>query len=304
MRRGEPSCDGPFYNRQPRQRASALNYRHAYHAGNFADVHKHAVLVALIRALQAKDAPLCYLDTHAGRGRYDLRGEQALKTLEHRDGIGRLFGAAGLPPALTDYLALVAACNAGAAVIETYPGSPLLVRQMLRADDRAILCELHEEEAAALKALFRDDARIAVHRRDGYAALGALLPPTPRRGLVLIDPPFEEQAGEFAVIETALQTALARWPGGVYAIWYPIKRGTDVVPFHRWLTRCGCERVLAAEVLLRAPDSPLRLNGSGIAIVNPPWQIERALAPALDTLARLLGDPGAGHAELNWLAGP
>lgn len=302
--RGEPSCDGPFYNRQPRQRASALNYRHAYHAGNFADVHKHAVLVALIRALQAKDAPLCYLDTHAGRGRYDLRGEQALKTLEHSDGIGRLFGAAGLPPALTDYLALVAACNASAAAIETYPGSPLLVRHMLRADDRAILCELHEEEAAALKALFRDDARVAVHRRDGYAALGALLPPTPRRGLVLIDPPFEEQAGEFAVIEAALQTALTRWPGGVYAIWYPIKRGADVVPFHRWLARCGCERVLAAEVLLHAPDSPLRLNGSGIAIVNPPWQIERALAPALDTLARLLGDPGAGHAELNWLAGP
>lgn len=265
---------------------------------------KHAVLVALIRALQTKAAPLCYLDTHAGRGRYELRGEQALKTLEYRDGIERLLGTAGLPPALADYRAQVAACNADQTAIEIYPGSPLLVRQLLRADDRAILCELHEEEAAALKVLFRDDARIAVHRRDGYAALGALLPPTPRRGLVLIDPPFEEQAGEFAVIEAALQTALSRWPGGVYAIWYPIKRGADVVPFHRWLAACGCERVLAAELLLRPADSPLRLNGSGIAIVNPPWRIERALAPALDALARLLGDPGVARAELNWLAGP
>lgn len=294
----------PFYNSWLRLRASALNYRHAYHAGNFADVLKHAVLVALIRALQTKAAPLCYVDTHAGRGRYDLGGEQALKTLEHRDGIGRLLGAADLPPALSDYLARVAACNASAGTIQTYPGSPLLVQQMLRADDRAILCELHEEEAAALKMLFRDDARIAVHRRDGYAALGALLPPTPRRGLVLIDPPFEEQAGELAVIEAALRTALSRWPGGVYAIWYPIKRAADVVPFHRWLAACGCERVLAAECLLRPADSPLRLNGSGIAIVNPPWRIERALGPALDALARLLGDPGAARAELNWLAGP
>lgn len=304
MRRDEPFRDGPFYNSRLRHRASALNYRHAYHAGNFADVLKHAVLVALVRALQAKAAPLCYVDTHAGRGRYDLHGEQALKTLEHRDGIGRLLGVAGLPPALTDYLARVAACNASTATVEIYPGSPLLVQQMLRADDRAILCELHEEEAAALKALFRDDVRVAVHRRDGYAALGALLPPTPRRGLVLIDPPFEEQAGEFAVIEAALETALSRWPGGVYAIWYPIKRAADVVPFHRWLAACGCERVLAAELLLRPADSPLRLNGSGIAIVNPPWQIERVLAPALDALARYLGDPGTARAELNWLAGP
>lgn len=284
--------------------ARPLNYRHAYHAGNFADVLKHAVLVGLIRALQAKPAPLCCLDTHAGRGRYDLRGEEARKTLEHRDGVQRLIGVDGLPPLLTDYLALVAACNASAEAIDIYPGSPLLMQSMLREHDRAVLCELHEEEAAALKTLFRSDTRVAVHRRDGYAALGALLPPTPRRGLVLIDPPFEAQAGEFALIQAALDKALARWPGGVYAVWYPIKQGAEVLPFHRWLAGCGSERVLVAEVGLRAADSPLRLNGSGMAIVNPPWRFEQVLEPAIQALARHLGDNGAGRARLTWLAGP
>jgi len=268
-------------------------------------VLKHAVLVGLIQALQAKPTALCYVDSHAGRGRYDLRAEQAEKTGEHHGGIQRLAGVAALPTLLADYLRQVADCNADAEAVTIYPGSPLLAQSLLREQDRAILCELHPEEAAALKALFRDDPRLAVHQRDGYGALKALLPPVQRRGVVLIDPPFEAQAGEFATIESALRPALARWPSGVYAIWYPIKQDADVVPFHRWLAHeAGAARVLVAEVLLRPADTPLRLNGCGMAIVNPPWRFEQALQPALDVLARHLGDAGLGRSRLTWLAGP
>jgi 23S rRNA (adenine2030-N6)-methyltransferase len=204
-----------------------MNYRHAFHAGNFADVFKHTILVGLLQALKEKPAPFCYLDTHAGAGRYDLRGVEAARTGEAESGIVRLLGAqAEAPPLLRAYLDLIAALNlAGYSghAIAIYPGSPLIASHLLRPSDRAVLCELQGEEAAALKALFAGDARIGVHQRDGYAALAALLPPKERRGLVLIDPPFEAQEGEFCAIEAALKSAYARWPTGIYAIWYPIK---------------------------------------------------------------------------------
>ncbi|HEX7111832.1 MAG TPA: 23S rRNA (adenine(2030)-N(6))-methyltransferase RlmJ [Mizugakiibacter sp.] len=279
-----------------------MNYRHAFHAGNFADVFKHAVLLGLIEALQAKPAALCYLDTHAGSGRYLLGGEQARKTGEAAAGVLRLAAASGLPPLLQRYLGHVRALNEGEA-LDVYPGSPLLAARALRAQDRAVLCELHPEEAASLRALFRDDPRVHVHQRDGYAALKALLPPEEKRGLVLIDPPFETQESEFCTIENALTDAWKRWPNGVYAVWYPIKLHRHVLPFHRWLARSGMKNVWAGELLVHPDNTPLRLNGCGMAIVNAPWQFDRELAAILPVLARLLGQGGPGQQRLTRLAG-
>ncbi|HJT97210.1 MAG TPA: 23S rRNA (adenine(2030)-N(6))-methyltransferase RlmJ, partial [Rhodanobacteraceae bacterium] len=173
---------------------------------------------------------------------------------------------------------------------------------LLREQDRAILCELQEDEAAALKALFRGDARFAVHERDGYEAMKALMPPKQKRGLVLIDPPFEAQSAEFGAIENALATALARWPGATYAIWYPIKLRQHIVPFHRWLTeRSGAASVLVAELLLHPDNSALRLNGCGMAILNPPWKFDRQLEEMLPVLRALLVQSRYGAQTIEWL---
>jgi 23S rRNA (adenine2030-N6)-methyltransferase len=276
-----------------------MNYRHAFHAGNFADVFKHTLLIGLLEALRAKPAAFCYVDTHAGRGLYDLRGEQAVRTREAADGVQRLLAAGELPAALRDYLDRIRAINPEGEIAH-YPGSPLLARALLREQDRAILCELQEDEAVAMRTALHGDARCAIHHRDGYAALKALLPPPQKRGLVLIDPPFEAQAGEYAAIEKALEAAFRRWPNAIYAVWYPIKRREAIAPFHRWLRGVHAE-VLVAELLIRPDHSPLRLNGCGAAIVNPPWQFDRAVEAWLPTAQRLLAaDPGAGS-RVEWL---
>ena len=279
-----------------------MNYRHAFHAGNFADVFKHAILLALLDALTAKDKPLCCFDTHAGRGRYALDEIEAGKTGEWRDGIGRLFDDPDPPSSLRRYLDAIRACNPDGR-LRGYPGSPLLAAQALRANDRLVLCETQADEAVALRALFRDDPRVHVHQRDGYAALKALLPPREKRGLVLIDPPFEAQEGEFTAIETALTHAHARWPNGVYAVWYPIKSHRVTVPFHRHLAAGPFEKVLVAELLVQPDDSPLRLNGCGMLIANPPWKIDAILAALLPALRnKLAQSPAAAH-RLRWLRG-
>lgn len=276
-----------------------MNYRHAYHAGNFADVFKHAILLTLLDALTVKAKPLCYLETHAGRGSYRLDAAEAEATGEWREGIGRLF-AATPPPRLRRYVDLIRALNPEGA-LQTYPGSPWLAAQALRADDRLVLCDVQAEEAAALNALLRRDARAHVHTRDGYAALHALLPPAEKRGLVLIDPPFEAQEGEFTAIEAALASAYARWPTGVYAVWYPIKSRRVVAPFHRHLARGPFSDVLVAELLVQPDDSPLRLNGCGILIANPPWKVDANLFSLLPVLHNVLAQsPRATH-ELRWL---
>ena len=279
-----------------------MNYRHAFHAGNFADVFKHAILLALLDALTAKDKPLCYFDTHAGRGRYALDEIEAGKTGEWRDGIGQLFDDPDPPPSLRRYLDAIHACNPDG-TLRTYPGSPLLAAQALRANDRLILCETQEDEATALRALFREDSHVHVHQRDGYAALNALLPPPEKRGLVLIDPPFEAQEGEFATIEAALAQAHARWPNGVYAVWYPIKSHRTIAPFHRRLAAEPFEKVLVAELLVQPDDSPLRLNGCGMLIANPPWKIDATLAAMLPALCKALAQSPAASQRLRWLRG-
>jgi 23S rRNA (adenine2030-N6)-methyltransferase len=281
-----------------------MNYLHAYHAGNFADVFKHTILIGLIDALKHKDTAFCLVDTHAGAGRYDLDGGAASKTREFVEGILRLSPVADPPPLLQAYIDLIRSLNAGAALAQTriYPGSPLIAAQLMRAGDRAVLCEIQPGEAAALKALFARDARVAVHERDGYVALTALLPPKERRGLVLIDPPFEAQNEEFRAIEKALQAALARWPGGTYAIWYPIKRREQTRPFHRWFATHAIRNVLVAELLRQPDDSPLRLNGCGMVIVNPPWKFEAKLEQALRVLSVHLALSGQGSYRVDWLA--
>jgi 23S rRNA (adenine2030-N6)-methyltransferase len=279
-----------------------MNYRHAFHAGNFADVFKHALLLALLDALTAKAKPLCYFDTHAGRGCYALDKVEAQKTGEWRDGIGRLWETVEVPAPLRRYVEAIRAGNPHAA-LRTYPGSPLLAAHALRATDRMVLCETQAAEAAALRACLRDDARAHVHQRDGYAALHALLPPVERRGLVLIDPPFEVPDNDFASIEAAFGQAHARWPAGVYAAWYPIKSHRAVVPFHRHLAQGPFDKVLVAELLVHPDDSPLRLNGCGMLVANPPWRFDAALAGLLPALRDALAPaPGAAQ-RLHWLRG-
>lgn len=286
-----------------------MNYRHAFHAGNFADVLKHTVLFALIEALKAKPAPFCVVDTHAGSGCYALDSAQADKTGEYKDGIARLLfpdmhgdgNAPALPPLLRRWLDSILDLPGNEDGLKLYPGSPLQAAAAMREGDSAQLCELHPEEATLLRELFRHDARVHVHERDGYEALKSFVPPREKRGLVLIDPPFEAQEDEYRTIEQTLKQALVRWPGGIYAVWYPIKRRSQVQPFHRWLQHCGARRVLRAELLVWPDDSPLRLNGSGMVIVNAPWKLDEALREPLKALGRLLSQDRPADARLDWL---
>ena len=281
-----------------------MNYRHAFHAGNHADVLKHIVLLAMLDALLRKEAPFFVLDTHAGRGRYLLRGEAAGRTGEATTGILPLLGLKDPPPLLARYLRAVAADNPVDALL-VYPGSPLLTAQAMRAQDRLAACELQPEEAAALKALFAGDPRVAVHARDGYDAVHALLPPRVdgtriARGLVLVDPPYEAQDEEYPRVARAVREALERWPQATCAVWYPIKQRRSLQPFFRKLEGLPARSVLLTELLVRPDDSPLRLNGSGMAVLNPPWQLDQALAPVLPVLQQRLGQAGAST-RLEWL---
>ena len=280
-----------------------MNYRHAYHAGNFADVVKHAVLVALLDALKRKETPYAYFESHAGAGRYDLRSTQSSKSREHLDGIVRLLHARKLPAPLQAYVDLIQGLNAQAKNAQwvEYPGSPLIASLLSRPGDRLILCELQAEEAAKLKLEFRRDPRVAVHQRDGYEALSALLPPRPRRGLALVDPPFELQLKEYDAIAAALAPAFARWPTGTYAVWYPIKLRQHVVPFLRWLAKSGMRNILVAELLVHPDTSPLRLNGCGMVVVNAPWRFDHALNEIMPVLATHLQREAPCQHRVEWL---
>ena len=266
-----------------------MNYRHAFHAGNFADCMKHAVLVWLVRALQQKPAPIAVLDTHAGAGAYDLSGGPAERTGEWRAGIGRLVDdpPPALPVGLADYVGLVQRLG-------LYPGSPALIRALLRPDDRLICCELHPEAHAALRRRFAHDVAVAVHRRDAWEALGALLPPQPRRGLVLVDAPFEA-ADEFDRLAKGLVTGWTRFRTGVFAAWYPIKHRASIRPWFAALRQSGMRDVVAAELLLRDPVDPARLNGCGMLVVNPPYRFEAEAMPMLGALLDRLGGREAGE---------
>ena len=276
-----------------------MNYRHIYHAGNFADVLKHAVLALIIEYLKHKDAPFRIIDTHAGVGRYDLGSVLAGKTNEWQGGIGRLLGpdAPPLPPdiaaLLSPYLAIVREFNAGN-TLTTYPGSPEISRRLMRPVDALIVNELHPADHAELLDLFVHDAQVKVLQLDAWVAVKALLPPNERRGLILIDPPYEEK-DEFASVTRGLAEALKRFATGTFVVWYPVKDMDPVNGFHAWLARLGLAKSLRIELYTRAPDTAERLNGCGLLVVNPPWTLEAQMRVLLPFLAELLAiGPGAG----------
>ncbi len=241
-----------------------MNYRHAFHAGNFADCVKHALLLALLDGLKRKPTPFRVLDTHAGRGRYDLASPEAERTGEWQAGAGRLAGIAEGP--LAPYIAALRAQGFPA----HYPGSPALIRASLRPQDRLTCCELHPEDHAALRALFAGDPQTAIHRRNAYEALRALTPFPERRGLVLLDPPFEQE-GEFDRLAKGLIETNRRFRAAILAAWYPIKHRTPVRDFHDAIRASTMRDAIACELWLREPTDPTLLNGCGMLIVNPPY---------------------------------
>ena len=283
-----------------------MNYRHAYHAGNAADVTKHAVLALLLERLKEKPAAFMVLDTHAGIGRYDLDGTEARKTGEADSGIRRVIAAPGLPAEAAPYLEAVRAMNAvqgdpESGALRIYPGSPRLTRALMRPQDRLILAELHPDDAETLRQEFRADRQVAVHHMDGWLSLKAHLPPkTEKRGLVLIDPPFEA-TDEYDRLVQGLRLAHGRWPTGIYALWYPIKERATIWRFHQGLEESGIPKILAAELIWHPEDRHDRLNGCGMILVNPPWRIDLQLQTLLPALHAALGAE-AGGAHVDWIA--
>src|SRR5262245_21714096 len=280
-----------------------MNYRHAFHAGNFADVLKHVVFVRILVHLRQKPPPFRVIDTHAGGGRYDLAGEEAQRSGEWREGIGRLVDAPVAAPTralLAPYLDAIAACN-DAGPLTSYPGSPELARAFLRAQDRLIACELEPNAAAALARNLAGDRRSKAVTIDGWTALNAYVPPRERRGLVLVDPAFED-AGDFARLSQALAAAHRKWASGTYLAWYPIKERTAPDALARRLRNRGIPKILRAELSV-ATRQPNRLAACGLIVINPPWTLAGELAILLPELAVTLSGASGGAHRLDWLAG-
>ena len=276
-----------------------LSYRHAFHAGNFADVFKHVLLVQLIRALRRKDKPFCVFDTHAGAGCYDLNAPPAQKNCEFAGGIGRLWTQTGLSSELADYVARVRAFNPDGP-LRVYPGSPRIARALLRPGDRLTLTELHPTEHAALQTEFAGDRQVAVHHQDGYAALRALLPPPERRGLVLVDPAYELKI-EFDRLTEAVRVIHRRWANGIIALWYPILDRAPSLRWQRTLQTLAIPAMLCVELGLYPYDGPPGLHGCGMILINPPWQLDETLDRLLPELLQCLRVGDHGQTRLEWL---
>jgi 23S rRNA (adenine2030-N6)-methyltransferase len=279
-----------------------MNYRHEFHAGNFADVIKHALLVILLQALNHKSSAWCYFDSHAGAGCYDLQSKAAMKTRETASGIERLWPQRDAAPAPLQALCnIIAGFNPDLMPGTTpryYPGSPCIAAALVRSQDRLVLAELHPQEQRLLRERFRNVPRVSIHARDGYEMLKALVPPAERRGLVLMDPPFE-QPNEYQAQLQALRDAHTRWPTGVYALWYPIKDEAIVQGFYRKLADSGIRHLLVAELRL-APAPAGFFAACGMLLVNPPWRSDMAIKETLRYLAELLA-PGSGCVTVRWL---
>ncbi|MGE0582690.1 MAG: 23S rRNA (adenine(2030)-N(6))-methyltransferase RlmJ [Steroidobacteraceae bacterium] len=285
-----------------------MKYRHAFHAGNFADVHKHIALVALLRALQRKDKGFFYLDTHAGRGRYALGSGDARASGEALAGIERLFAAHGpadhaaATPELADYRAAIEAWRRDTGARHDYPGSPLIAARLLRTQDQGVAIESQPAEFEALRKALGRSARIVAEHGDGYQRLRAHLPPAARRGLVLIDPPYEDTRGEFRAAASAVQDALQRFATGVVALWYPVKDQRDTDRWHQELAH-GIDRpTLAAEFWIHPPDSRAGLNGSGLVVVNPPYRFAERCDAWQQALQRVLAPGEAGSRIVSLVA--
>ncbi len=284
-----------------------MNYRHAFHAGNFADVVKHAVLCRVLLHLAQKPAPFRVIDTHAGSGVYDLAGREAQRTGEWRDGIGRLLGAAAAPVLSTEagallapYLDAVRAFNPPGR-LTSYPGSPALALRLMRRHDRLIACELEPQAAGALGRALRGDPRARTIAIDGWTAANAYVPPNERRGLVLIDPPFE-QPDEYSRLATGFTAAHRKWPTGSYLLWYPVKDASDSYGFVRKLGRLRIGKMLRMELILAKGSEISGLRGCGLIAVNPPWTLHDELGTLLPALAGVLGRGSRAQTVLDWIA--
>ncbi|MGE0372558.1 MAG: 23S rRNA (adenine(2030)-N(6))-methyltransferase RlmJ [Gammaproteobacteria bacterium] len=278
-----------------------LSYRHAFHAGNFADVLKHLVLDRILAHLAIKDKPFFCLDTHAGSGGYDLTGTYARKNGEFEGGIGRLWGRGDLPAPLADYLAAVQEFNTSDR-LRAYPGSPYFERRRLRARDRLVLCELHPTELRELKSFAQKDRRIKVVYGDGFRECIGFLPPTERRGLVLIDPSYEIKTDFRKAVET-LSRACRQFETGIFALWYPVIERRRIDGMEEALRRSGIRRVMLFELGVE-PDARERgMTASGMIVVNPPWTLHEEMEAVLPFLADALGRDGGGHYRMFGLAG-
>ena len=272
-----------------------LSYRHAFHAGNHADVLKHMVLVDLIGHLKQKDKPFWYIDTHAGAGVYALDTPTALKTAEFRDGIGRLWQEPGLPTPVQGYVEQVRALNRSGKLLR-YPGSPQVALQLLRPTDRLHLFDLHSTDSRLLQKEYDGDRRIRALAGDGFVGLKALLPPQPRRALVLIDPSYEDRE-DYRQVVGAVEDALRRFATGMYIIWYPLLSRREATRLPAALAALRERDWLQVELRVKAPaEDGIGMHGSGLFVFNPPWTLPAMLEAALPALVRLLGqDPAAGH---------
>ena len=279
-----------------------LSYRHAFHAGNSADVHKHIILSVIVQSLLNKDSPFCYLDTHAAASCYDLYSTEAQKNAEFRHGILRLWQEQGnAPTAVRAYLAAVQAANLrhSGDVLRYYPGSPRIVRHFLRTQDRMILTELHTADFQRLQKEFASDRQVSVHCLDAYQGLKAFLPPKERRGLVLIDPAYENR-DEAARMIKGLQIAYKRWSNGVFMLWFPITNNSALDTFYQGLEKSGIRKILSCEFCLQAPVTARRLSGSVMIIINPPWRVDNTLQEIQPWLIDTLAEDGKGSQKVEW----
>ena len=276
-----------------------LSYRHSFHAGNHADVLKHTVQSLIIESLKEKEKPFLYLDTHAGAGRYQLSGEHAERTGEYLEGIARIWQRDDIPEELAAYMSVVNHFNRNES-LRYYPGSPLIARQLLREDDKLHLTELHPSDFPLLRSEFQKDDRTRVARADGYQQLKAQLPPPSRRGLILMDPPYEMKT-DYQDVVKGIQEGYKRFATGTYALWYPVVMRQQIKKMLRDLEATGIRRILQIELGVR-PDSDQRgMTASGMIVINPPWKLEQQMNNVLPWLLKVLVPSGTGHTTINWV---
>lgn len=277
-----------------------LSYRHSFHAGNHADVLKHIVLMLIIESLQQKDKGFYYLDTHSGVGRYRLFSEEAEKTAEFEEGILRLWGKTDLPEEVQRYVSQIKKINYGGKELRYYAGSPLIAAQMLRPQDRALLTELHPADFPLLRNNFKEFANVVTKREDGFQQLKATLPPKERRGLVLIDPPYELKE-DYDLVVKAIEEGYKRFATGVYAIWYPVVLRQQTKRIVKGLEATGIRKILQIELAVR-PDSDQRgMTASGMIVINPPWQLESQMKKILPYLTQTLVPEGTSSWKVSWI---
>ncbi|EGQ9205598.1 23S rRNA (adenine(2030)-N(6))-methyltransferase RlmJ [Vibrio cholerae] len=275
-----------------------LSYRHSFHAGNHADVLKHIVQSLILNSLQQKEKPFVYHDTHSGVGRYDLTHEWSEKTGEYKQGIARVWQKDHIPAELDSYLDAIRQLNQGE-TLRYYPGSPRVARAHLREQDRMVLTELHPSDYPLLEQEFHRDRQVSIYKEDGFTRLKASLPPQERRGLVLIDPPYE-LAKEYRDVVQAIAQSYKRWATGIYAIWYPVVNRCDINDMVEGLQGLGIRKILQIELGVSPDTNERGMTASGMIVVNPPWTLESQMQTILPFLKQAIA-PATGHYKVEWV---